>query len=275
MVVVDGSDGGAITSAGRRGGSTAGSTGPAVRAGVSDAGAVDTAAGCMGGGSVAATGFVGRVFAIGFSDSLVVSVATGVVAGLSAVGVPFAVPGGVPGFEVEFEVVAAVEGRFLLGFSSIDTIFPTCFNCTSLRSTMPLQNVTTGPSSRRLCRAANLARRSSSRCFSASSQRFRLLEFLFSTISASFSRSAWVMGGFFKASILLAFFSINSSCLLRLASRSTICWCSCSLLNLVVFRSDARVGMSAAVGSQLARSDFFFGLGFGGGGAVAVGVSGG
>ena len=126
---------------------------------------------------------------------------------------------------------------------------------------MPLQNVTTGPSSLRLFRAAIFLRRSSSLCFSASSHRFRLLAFLLSMMAASARRSAWVMGAFFVASSCLAFFSILSTCFLRLISSETIFWCSCCLLCLVVERSDARVGRSAGEGSQLVLSDFFLGLG--------------
>ena len=44
---------------------------------------------------------------------------------------------------------------------------------------------------------------------------------------------------------------------------ATICWCNASLLSMVVSRFEALVGMSAIVGSQLALSDFFFGLGAG------------
>ena len=113
----------------------------------------------------------------------------------------------------------------------------------------------------RLCRAAIFLRRSSSRCFSASSQRFRLLELRFSTMAASARRSAWVIGGFFRASSSLAFFSMRSTCLRRRISSETIFWCSCCLLMRVVWRSEARVGMSAGEGSQLERSDFFLGRG--------------
>lgn len=171
-------------------------------------------------------------------------------------------------------VDAAVDGLFRFGFSSIDTSLPTFFNWVSLRSTIPLHMVTTGPSSLRLFSAASFARRSSSRTFSASSHLFRLFAFLFSTIAASASLSACVIGGFFMASSFLAFFSISSICLFRLSSRSTIWLCSCSLLSFVVFRSDDRVGMSAAEGSQLARSDFFLGRGLGGSAVVLVGVGG-
>jgi hypothetical protein len=171
-------------------------------------------------------------------------------------------------------VETAVDGLFRFGFSSMDTSFPTFFSWVSLRSTMPLHIVTTGPSSLRLCSAASFARRSSSRTFSASSHRFRLFAFLFSTTAASASLSSWVIGGFFMASSLLAFFSMTSTCLFRLSSRSTIWLCSCSLLSFVVFRSDDRVGMSAAEGNQLARSDFFLGRGLGGSAVVLVGVGG-
>lgn len=157
---------------------------------------------------------------------------------------------------------AAADCLFLRGaFSSIETRFPTCLLWPSCSSWMPLQNVTTGPSSLRLFNAAIFLRRSSSLCFSASSHLFKLFEFLFSTIAASARRSAWVMGGFFEASSILAFFSILSSCFLRLSSSVTIFWWSCCLLILVVWRSEARVGMSAGDGSQLVLSDFFFGRG--------------
>jgi hypothetical protein len=79
--------------------------------------------------------------------------------------------------------------------------------------------------------------------------------------AASASRSAWVIGGFLDASSCLAFFSILSTSFLRLSSSETIFSWSCCLLILVVERSEARVGKSAADGSQLVRSDFFFGLG--------------
>ena len=195
-------------------------------------------------------------------------------AAAAAAGSPPSFPSFAPGFStgvvgVDASVpvplaarAAAVDWRFLRGaFSSMDTRLPTCLACPSCSSWMPLQKVTTGPSSLRLFSAAIFFRRSSSLCFSASSQRFRLLEFLFSTMAASARRSAWVMGGFFMASSSLAFFSIFSSCFLRLSSSDTIFWCNCSLLIRVVWRSEARVGMSAGDGSQLVLSDFFLGLG--------------
>jgi hypothetical protein len=74
----------------------------------------------------------------------------------------------------------------------------------------------------RLFKAAIFLRRSSSLCFSATSHRFKLLKFLFSIMAASARRSAWVMGGFFDASSNLAFFSILSTCFLRLISSDTI-----------------------------------------------------
>lgn len=196
---VNGSEAGTDVSAGRAGASTVGSADPAARVGALGAMTEETTTGGVDVGSVVVKGFVGTVPAFEtsvfeVSDSLEGSVVGDTLFTFSVVGVSRAVSDGVSFFGVGAAVlaaaVAAVDGRFLLGFSSIVTIFPTCFNCTSLRSTMPLQNETTGPSSRRLCKAASLARRSSSRCFSASSHRLRLLEFLFSTISASFSLSA-------------------------------------------------------------------------------------
>jgi hypothetical protein len=143
------------------------------------------------------------------------------------------------------------------------TVFPRYLSLPSTHSPIPLQKVTTGPLSCLLLSAASFALRSSSRCFSASSQRFKLFALRFSTMAASASRSACVMGGFFIASILLALRSMASISFRRFASLSTICWCNASLLSMVVSRFEALVGMSAIVGSQLALSDFFFGLGAG------------
>jgi len=155
------------------------------------------------------------------------------------------------------------EAFLFLGFSfsSTTTYLPTCFNLSPTHVAIPLHHVMTGPSSFRLCNAANFAFCSSSLIFSASSHLFRLLAFSFSILAASASLSSCVFSGRFCASFLFAAFSIFSSCFSRRFSRSTICAYNCSLLFLVVLRSDARIGASSAVGIHEARSDFFFGRG--------------